>query len=314
MILYLIAFLFASLAALFIGLARRPSVPYPDEYPDCVVTEGPVNEDGEIPKIIWSYWHDRTMPLLVERTIANWRRLNPGYEIRVLHAETVTDHIPAEDIPPNFPDLPQYRQADWVRIALLRRYGGIWLDASLFLTRSLDWIHECQQRTGAGYVSFYIEKPSTSRERPVVENWFMSAVPGHPFAEDLYREFTHEVLSGGERAYLQRLREHGEYEASVQKITGPEYLAMHVAASRLMLHKPYRLCLLKAEESAFFHPALFDWRNTPLYLNLAVYRAPERLPAVIKLRGGERRYFDRRLRIGLYSRNSIVGRYVMCRG
>jgi mannosyltransferase OCH1-like enzyme len=32
------------------------------------------------------------------------------------------------------------KRSDWVRLELLNRYGGIWLDASTILTESLAWV------------------------------------------------------------------------------------------------------------------------------------------------------------------------------
>ena len=37
-------------------------------------------------------------------------------------------------------------RADWIRLELLRRHGGIWLDASTLLTAPLDWVLQQQQR------------------------------------------------------------------------------------------------------------------------------------------------------------------------
>lgn len=277
-----------------------------------VLTEGVGEDTRAIPRIIWSYWHSEKRPLLVEHCLANWKKYAPDHEIRMLHPAIVPDYLDKGDLPSCYAELPEYRKADWLRLALLQRYGGIWLDASLFLTDTLDWVQESQRIGRAGYVGFYIDKFTTDHSRPVVENWFMAACPHNAFIEDLCTEFTRQVIEkGGGGSYLEMLRNEGEYAAAVQNINQPDYLVMHVAAGRLLLSGKYRLCLLRAEDLAFYYPALFNWSKTALYLHLAVYRANARLPGVIKFRSGDRNYFQRRLRLGLYSRHSVVGRYLL---
>lgn len=36
--------------------------------------------------------------------------------------------------------LPKSNVADIIRLLLLKKYGGVWMDASIFLTEGLEWI------------------------------------------------------------------------------------------------------------------------------------------------------------------------------
>lgn len=293
-------------------LMRRTSAPFPEKHPEVVITAGDAATPASIPRVVWSYWHTDELPLLVRHCLANWRKFATGYEVRMLSPDRMSEYLDPASLPAGYGELPAYRKADWLRLALLRRHGGIWLDASLFLTAPLDWVQEFATRHEIGYVGFFIDKFTVDRARPVIENWFMAACPSHPFIEALYAEFTRRILEGGgAEAYLAALRESGEYTVAVQRINQPDYLIMHVACGRLLRKGDYRLCLLRAEDLAFYYPALFGWSKTALYLHLAVYRANARLPGVIKFRSGDRNYFQRRLRLGLYSRHSVVGRYLL---
>ena len=59
----------------------------------------------------------------------------PGWDIRVLHRNNVLDYL-IEDV-----DIPKeiwngkhvQTQADMIRFALIRKYGGLWLDATIVL-------------------------------------------------------------------------------------------------------------------------------------------------------------------------------------
>lgn len=309
--LYLAVLLLLSAAGIWI-FCQRQSLLYPSDYPKVIVLGSDKKVPIEqIPRIIWAYWHDDTPPLLVQRCIANWRALNPDYELRLLHPLNIAEHLDPDEFLSNYASLAEFRKADWLRLAVLRRYGGIWLDASLFLTRSLAWVTELQQTHGTDYVGFYNGEFTLDGKAPVPENWFMAAVPGSIFITDLCKEFEIALLAG-EKAYLDALRTQGLYWQAVQNINMHEYLIMHVVASKLLAEdNSHRLCLLKAEESALFYLYALGRRNTRMYLNLALLKTRDRLPAVIKLRGGERNFFQRRLRLGLYFKHSIIGHFLL---
>jgi hypothetical protein len=267
-----------------------------------------------IPKILWTYWHAAPPPRLIEQCLANWRRFAPDHELRLLDRQTLPSWIEPAALWPGFDRLPAYRQADWLRLQLLLRHGGIWIDASIVLTRNLDWLHQLQQQQQAEYAGFYVDRYTTNRQRPIVENWFMAAVPNSRFITDLSREFNH-ALAVTEAGYLAELRRRLDVDRLVQGLGSAEqtYLIMHVAAAVLLDRAPcrYRLALLRAEDSAFALHAALRWRKRHLYARLALMPSrSKRLPMLIKLRGGERRVIQEGLSRRLVLRCSALGRYL----
>jgi hypothetical protein len=288
-------------------LARAPRTPRS-------VTLGPPSTaatTSAIPKVIWSYWHPQPAPEFIERCWNNWRRLAPDHELRLLSDADLAAWIDPAALPTNFDTLPSYRRADWLRIQLLARHGGIWIDASTLLTTDLEWVHRLQQAQGCEYVGQYIDRYTTRPEQPMVENWFMAAVPGSRFAADLAREFDHALALGAE-AYLAQLQAQGNIGRIVQGLDAAfqRYLLMHVAASALLDRMPgaYRLCLLRAEDSALSLHTALRWRKRHLYARLALCPWPGRLPALIKLRGGDRKVAERGLSRGWLLRGSALAR------
>lgn len=69
-------------------------------------------------------------------TIKSWEVQNPDFEINLLTPENILDFLPAfkkENLqlsPANFSDL--------VRLQLLKKYGGFWLDATIIINDSLN--------------------------------------------------------------------------------------------------------------------------------------------------------------------------------
>lgn len=263
-----------------------------------------------VPRKVWSYWHDDQPPLVVRLCIDNWKALNPGYEVRLLSARTVADFLP--DVPASLSRLGAAKQSDWIRLALLERHGGIWLDSSIILTTSLDWMIERQQATGAEYVGFHLDRYASSRTRPLVDSWCMAAPIGSPFISAWLALFRAEVIDGETEDYLDALRAEGRFDDVVQKLGSASYHTVHVCAQDLLEREPsrYRLLLLRAEDSAYAFQARSRWKRRRLYVHLLFNPIPQPCPPMIKLRGGERRKLEGYVRLRLLRRRSIVGRFL----
>lgn len=256
----------------------------------------------EIPKIIWAYWQPAPAPAFILACIANWRRFAPDHEVRLLDRASIGHWLP--ELRTDFDALPAYRQADWLRIQLLARHGGIWMDASMLLSRDLGWLHETRRRRAADYVGFYIDRYTTQPDLPLVENWLMASVPSGRFAVALAAAFDR-ALDEGTEPFLHRLHAEGRQARVLQGLDEDmqRYLLMHVAASELLDREPQlaRLVLLRAEDGPLAWHAALGWRRRHLYARLALVPCPRMLPAVLKLRGGDRAVVERNWRRGLVS-------------
>jgi mannosyltransferase OCH1-like enzyme len=91
-----------------------------------------------IPKIIHYAWFGNTaLPENVKGCIASWKKTNPDFEIKLWNEENVT----LNDYP--FA-LKMYQQKKWafvvdhIRLVILEREGGIFLDADMYLLQSLS--------------------------------------------------------------------------------------------------------------------------------------------------------------------------------
>lgn len=272
-----------------------------------------VSSDAAIPKIIWSYWQQAPLPLFIARCHENWQRFAPDYEVRVVSRENLAQWLNAPIIS-NFESLPPYRQADWIRVQLLKQHGGVWMDASIILTQDLNWVQRTQQEQHSEYVGFYLNKFTARTDQPMIENWFMAAVPNSRYIADLADEFDR-ALALGEAQYLVELEEQGKRERIAQKLNAStqRYLIMHMAASVLLdLNSThYRLALTRAEDSALaFHHSL-NWRKRQLYAKLALMPCPKPLPTLIKLRGNDRRIFNKFLAKRWLNPKSFLAKYLM---
>ena len=94
--------------------------------------------------VIWTFWADgfATAPRLVQTCLTSWRVQNPAWEVRALDRTDVGAWLDLPDVVDlSRRDLTVQKVADIVRLALLRRYGGVWTDATVFCLRPLDdWL------------------------------------------------------------------------------------------------------------------------------------------------------------------------------
>lgn len=143
--------------------------------------------DNKIPNIIWTFW-DGDLPPLVKACIESWKRHNPEYKIIVLNKQNVQEYLPEPDLSKmrHVNDFVQ-RYSDFVRIHILAKHGGIWLDSSVICQKPLSWIHDIQHETGAEYIGYFTDSmtsPEYREKSPVIENWAFACTPDCQFTKD----------------------------------------------------------------------------------------------------------------------------------
>lgn len=95
-------------------------------------------------RIFWQYWHQGITPAtskMVIECLQSVKKYSGEYEVIVLTGKTVWDYI----------ELPEYvfekfgkngfnfaKLANLIRLHLLAAYGGVWLDATLYVTGPID--------------------------------------------------------------------------------------------------------------------------------------------------------------------------------
>ncbi len=91
----------------------------------------------EVPKIIWTAWLQGldNSPEMVKACVASQRAHFPGYEVRVLDLDNYRQWV---DLPEEIEDkyrrgrIPPASFSDLLRLAAVRKHGGIWMDATVY--------------------------------------------------------------------------------------------------------------------------------------------------------------------------------------
>ncbi len=101
----------------------------------------PVQQDLQHKKIIWQYWGqgiDKNTPHIVRACMASVHQHRGEYEVIVLTNDTIADYIDLPDF--IYDKLYNNRHftytffSDILRVCLLSAYGGVWCDATLYLS------------------------------------------------------------------------------------------------------------------------------------------------------------------------------------
>ena len=137
-----------------------------------------------IPNIIWTLWLQgwERAPEVAKACLQSWKTHNPNWTIQALDRSDVLDLFVDGQISPAIhrEDIPPEAVSDVIRIALLRKYGGVWVDSTVFCLRPLDeWLHA---KLPSGFFAF--ARPGPDR---MLSTWFLAAHAPHELVEDWYR-------------------------------------------------------------------------------------------------------------------------------
>jgi hypothetical protein len=243
------------------------------------------------PKKIWTYWDNPDkIPKIVKMCIEGWTLSNPNYEIILLTKKNFKGYVTIPDEirnSINFQDNPA-RFSDLVRLWTLAEHGGIWVDASILLKVSLDeWLFPKY----AEFSGFYIDMMTKQKEYPIIESWFFACNKDSKFVKLWRDEFSKIALYPNIEKYLESRKEMGvDYE----KISNPHYLAIHVAAQKILQIDKYpldSLILQRAEDGPFKYLVDAKWdpeKGLRLACDTKSYQAP-----IMKIRSDERVILDK---------------------
>jgi mannosyltransferase OCH1-like enzyme len=123
-----------------------------------------------IAKKIWFLWFQgiESAPEIVKQCLESWIRKNPEWEVIVLDSHNLNKYIQIEFPPEVINRLSSNHLSNMIRLQLLREYGGVWVDATLYCMKSLDdWLW---QQVVSGFFAF--RDPGKDRE---LSNWFMAS-------------------------------------------------------------------------------------------------------------------------------------------
>lgn len=238
----------------------------------------PVNEVSQmVSRNVWTFWDrgEQAMPAFNRFNVMHWRKiLGPlGYKITVVNLiegdpnnlETILGG--RELLPPNWdmldsvvqtyqsPDggwvkmAPSVVKSDFARLALLEKFGGVWMDSSNVLIKNLDQIVvDALNKSKEHEVGGYIMDHYSSKNSPVVddvrvdgmENWFIAAKAHSPLIREWREAFTFYWMTRkkGEQIHKHPMYFDQGFDFGGLGISSPNYLNQHAALKYVLHHQP----------------------------------------------------------------------------
>ncbi|MFY0672430.1 MAG: hypothetical protein JXQ87_03460 [Bacteroidia bacterium] len=121
-------------------------------------------------KKIWTYWNsgEYSAPDLVKICFKSWKIKNPDFLFTVLNDESAEEYL--KKIPlsaDKIHTLSIQHKSDLLRTVILKEYGGVWVDATLYCNEPLSrWMTKSLSEG-----IFFFKDPGPDR---VISNWFIS--------------------------------------------------------------------------------------------------------------------------------------------
>jgi hypothetical protein len=230
-------------------------------------------------RTIWFLWFQgiESAPPLVKRCYESWVANNPGWNVTLLDHSNLNTYVLTDLESGNLKTLSPNCRADLVRLEILARHGGVWVDATCYCALPLDsWLSVLLP---SGFFAF----ERRSRWSPPIASWFLAALPSNPIVEKLHQTLlpywrdhsfhneAHPVLFQILRRGLgrhERLRRLWFSGLVRDRLSLTPYFAFHYALGELVRTDPECSRIWGDAPHIFAKPSLLVQRDLPLSADL----------------------------------------------
>lgn len=296
---------FQFLKCLIVGFSIKPlsDSDYVDDVDVLMIRRKENPERNEIPKKVWMYWEDKNIPNYIKGIMEFNKKNNPEYDFILLDKDTYKNFLPDVEFKDN---MPIANKTDIIRLELLYRFGGIWIDATFILGESLNWVNQVENSQYFDIIGYYSGKGTNDKDYPIIESNFMASPRGSAFINNWLVEFK-PCAELGAKAFFDKIRIREDYDSLKQGILNPPYLLVYLAGQISYRKNPqFNAYLRKTEESALFLQEKFDDNYK---MNYVICRFDNPLPKMraIKLCSGDRMFLHLFSAFGLIKKDSLIG-------
>jgi len=134
-----------------------------------------------IPKKIWVFWNtlEDDAPKIIKYCYQVIRKQCPNYEFNQINPTNYNTYIDDKRVLTLLQNekILLTQRSDLLRHYLMKKYGGIWLDSSIILFESLDWIYDLDIDDTYEMFMFKANYHTTNDTKPVLESWLIASKP-----------------------------------------------------------------------------------------------------------------------------------------
>ncbi len=266
-----------------------------------------LNVNRNIPRTLWLYWDGEITSITVRCCIERIRKIHPNFVINILNNESLYNFLP--DFPKIEADIPIANITDLVRLMLLYRYGGIWIDASIVFDKSIDSIFDLDN-ISEDLIAFYDQTGEDTRV-PIIESWFLIAPPKSNFVGYWLDVFMKCILSNNPGDYFKSRKDYEELVKTYKRIA--EYWIVYTSAQVVLLEYDKDKYKIKLYNSAKF-PNYFNhyigWSSMHIAKFLLLNKYKDLNVPFVKLVKEMRFYTDFLIEHKQMRKDSYLGRFI----
>lgn len=138
--------------------------------------------NNSVPRIIWTYWEQgSTPPVLVQLCHKSWQIKNPDYEFRQLDGISLSRWSDISTKVPFWNELSVQKRSNLLRLDLLERHGGVWVDATLYCLAPLS--HWLPVHSASGFAVLDLPRDKNR----FFASFFIASHPGSSFIKRWHR-------------------------------------------------------------------------------------------------------------------------------
>jgi hypothetical protein len=149
------------------------------------------NENYILPRVIYGFWDNLDGNDIIKAHINTWyRNIAPGWKVELITKKNVYKYVDPIFLE-KFNDFYAVRFSDFLRVYLLSKNGGVWMDAgTIMLDGSFLEKYRMEMIKNKADILIYEFSDHSKPDQPYLENWFLMAPKNSLFINDLYSEFT----------------------------------------------------------------------------------------------------------------------------
>ncbi len=232
------------------------------------------------------FWDNVNIPMDIQRIIDHNTKILVDWKIIILNNKTIHDYIPK--FPPQYKNITVKQQSDWLRLYLLKTYGGLWSDISI-VYNDVTKINELWEKSNDyDFTGFYGGKKHKSIYE-IIETWFIMCKKNSKTVTLWFNEYNR-AMEEGFLNYKKRII----HEGTVLNKNNPDpdniyfivyYCLQHVLQNSKTIPS---MNLLNSYDHMFYLAKKCGWKNKTC--RRKVFKTKKyRLP-YIKLTGSDRKH------------------------
>ena len=116
------------------------------------------------------YWDDLEIPSSIQKIVDHNKKVLVNWDLVILNKDTVHDYI--KEFPKKYNTLIVQHKSDWIRLYLLKHYGGLWSDISI-IYNDVAKLDELWEKSHFYEMTAFYKGGKIKGIHGVIENYFI---------------------------------------------------------------------------------------------------------------------------------------------